>query len=90
MKNLWRSRLLLTGSSLLLSISLVISFGAQQISAQNEVENGSNPQWITPARLSDSFAQVAKKVGPAVVSIDAKSRPAEQTARGEKPSCGRE
>lgn len=82
MRNLWRSRLLLAGSGLLFSISLVISFGAQQISAQNGVENGSDPQWISPARLSDSFAQVAKKVGPAVVSIDAKSRPAEQAARG--------
>ncbi len=32
--------------------------------------------------LSDSFAEVAKKVEPAVVSIDAKSRAAENTARG--------
>lgn len=34
------------------------------------------------ALLSDSFAEVAKKVEPAVVSIDAKSRVAESSARG--------
>lgn len=33
------------------------------------------------AQLSDSFAEVAKKVEPAVVSIDAKSKAAENTAR---------
>jgi len=34
------------------------------------------------ALLSDSFAEVAKKVEPAVVSIDAKSKAAETAARG--------
>lgn len=34
------------------------------------------------AQLSDSFAEVAKKVEPSVVSIDAKSRASENSARG--------
>ena len=37
---------------------------------------------ISPASFSDSMAAVAKKAGPAVVSIDAKARPAELSARG--------
>lgn len=37
---------------------------------------------ISPASFSDSIASVAKKAGPAVVSIDAKARPAELSARG--------
>ena len=36
----------------------------------------------TPASFSDSIAAVAKTAGPAVVSIDAKARPAELAARG--------
>ena len=36
----------------------------------------------SPEKLSDAFAEIAKKVGPAVVSIDAKSR-ARESARGE-------
>ncbi len=36
----------------------------------------------SPARLSDSFAEVARKVSPAVVSIDAKSRPTDLASRG--------
>lgn len=34
-----------------------------------------------PARISDSFAEVARKVGPAVVSIEAKARPRDLSSR---------
>lgn len=39
-------------------------------------------QVTTPAALSDAFAAATKKVEPAVVSIDAKSRPSEISRRG--------
>ncbi|HJS52089.1 MAG TPA: hypothetical protein VJ781_09340, partial [Pyrinomonadaceae bacterium] len=39
------------------------------------------PTVSAAARLSDSFAEVAKIVEPSVVSIDAKTKPADTTAR---------
>jgi S1-C subfamily serine protease len=40
---------------------------------------------VSPQTLSDSFADVAKKVEPAVVSIDTKGKMPEITAKGETP-----
>ena len=41
------------------------------------------PAAISPEKLSASFAEVAKKVGAAVVSIDTKGKTPEVTTRGE-------
>ena len=41
------------------------------------------PTYITPEKLSASFAEVAKKVGAAVVSIDTKGKTPDVTTRGE-------
>ncbi|MEO8573110.1 MAG: trypsin-like peptidase domain-containing protein [Pyrinomonadaceae bacterium] len=41
------------------------------------------PAYITPEKLSASFAEVAKKVGAAVVSIDTKGKAPDVTTRGE-------
>jgi serine protease Do len=41
------------------------------------------PTYITPEKLSASFAEVAKKVGSAVVSIDTKGKAPDVTTRGE-------
>jgi S1-C subfamily serine protease len=41
------------------------------------------PAAISPEKLSASFAEVAKKVGQAVVSIDTKGKTPEITTRGE-------
>lgn len=60
---------------------LALALGmAVPIYAQNEADVRESA--VSPEKLSDAFAEVAKKVGPAVVSIDAKSRTRE-SARGE-------
>jgi len=43
------------------------------------------PTAISPEKLSASFAEVAKKVGAAVVSIDTKGKAPDVTTRGEVP-----
>lgn len=46
-------------------------------------QNSPVPAQVSPERLSASFAEVAKKVGSAVVSIDTKGKAPEVTTRGE-------
>jgi serine protease Do len=46
-------------------------------------QNSPVPAQVSPEKLSASFAEVAKKVGSAVVSIDTKGKAPEVTTRGE-------
>ena len=59
-----------TTNPILLLLAAIASFAGVHAQTPNSA-----------ALLSDSFAEVAKKVEPAVVSIDAKSKAAENTAR---------
>src|SRR5688572_30209476 len=52
------------------SVAQVVPAGGQAVAA-------------SPEQLSASFAEVAKRVGPAVVSIDTKGKTPEVTTRGE-------
>ncbi len=54
-------------------------------------QNGNNTEKIrdlaaTPEKLSASFAEVSKRVEPAVVNIDTKGKVPDVTLKGEKPS----
>jgi len=53
------------------------------VTAQNTPTKASST--ITPQALSDAFADIAKKVQPAVVSIDTKGKMPEITAKGDTP-----
>ncbi|HUR98268.1 MAG TPA: trypsin-like peptidase domain-containing protein [Pyrinomonadaceae bacterium] len=71
-----RSRLLLIPAAICI---LTTSNWAQVATPQGSPA----PAYITPERLSASFAEVAKKVGSAVVSIDTKGKAPDLTTRGE-------
>src|SRR6187401_3432563 len=67
-------------------VLIATGFGAMQpdTPAQSPGPQASPaPAAISPEKLSASFAEVAKKVGAAVVSIDTKGKTPEVTARGE-------
>ena len=75
-----RLRFDLRYAGLTLILFLIAPFG---LSAQNVPTKTSST--ISPQTLSESFAEVAKKVQPAVVSIDTKGKMPEITAKGETP-----
>ncbi|MCV4771156.1 hypothetical protein OFC10_34510, partial [Escherichia coli] len=58
-----------------LSAAIVIFLAVLPLAAQNSA-----------SALSEAFAEVAKRVGPAVVSIETKSRVAENTTNNLPPS----
>ncbi|HSI88001.1 MAG TPA: trypsin-like peptidase domain-containing protein [Pyrinomonadaceae bacterium] len=59
---------------------LVTVFGAAS-SAQSPEPSAMPGRGASASELSDAFASAAKRVEPAVVSIDAKARPTDETAR---------
>ena len=61
---------------------LIFAFGAFNITAQPP---SGNPKAITPESLSASFAEVAKRVEPAVVNITTKGKVPEVTAKTPEP-----
>lgn len=74
--------LALPGLSILLLTLLSVS--AEKVSGQTDTPAGKMEAVVSsPARLSDSFAAVTKKVESAVVSIDTKGRIPEITTRGQ-------
>ena len=74
--------------SLLASVSIaaimLVESGPALGQASNQDERAKAAQ-VTPERLSASFADVAKMVEPAVVSIDTKGKVADTTARAQTP-----
>lgn len=75
-KERWRSRSILIIAAILATVPSVPG----QVAAP---QSSPVPTAISPERLSASFAEVAKKVGAAVVSIDTKGKAPDVTARGE-------
>src|SRR5215203_6475350 len=71
-----RSRLLLIPAA----FSILVTASWAQVASPQETPV---PAYITPEKLSASFAEVAKKVGAAVVSIDTKGKTPDVTTRGE-------
>src|SRR5512141_1974243 len=70
-------------------LAILIAALGLQASAQNAPESGkATTAAITPAKLSASFAQIAKMVEPAVVNIDTKGKVPEVTAKSEAPAPG--
>lgn len=63
-----------------IGIGLLISGGKTSANEPNNLN--------VPESMSNSFSEVAKRVEPAVVNIDTKSKVPEETTRGEKPSSG--
>ena len=61
---------------------LIFTFGAFSVSAQPP---GINPRAITPESLSASFAEVARRVEPAVVNITTKGKVPEVTVKPTEP-----
>ncbi len=55
---------------------------AQQVGGTEKIRDLA----ATPEKLSQSFAEIAKRVEPAVVNIDTKGKIPEVTLKGEKPS----
>lgn len=70
--------LILRGALFLLAILSVMPVSGQVNPAATPV-----PASLSPEKLSASFAEVARKVGTAVVSIDTKGKAPEVTTRGE-------
>ncbi len=68
-------------ASLILGASANFSF-SQQVGGTEKIRDLA----ATPEKLSASFAEIAKRVEPAVVNIDTKGRIPEVTLKGEKPS----
>lgn len=75
-----RSRILLVLAAMLAAVP---AFGQSPVT-----EHQNAPATISPERLSASFAEVAKRVGSAVVSIDTKGKAPEVAARGESTPNG--
>ncbi len=68
------------GVSAAAALIIGLLFGGHGAFAQPPGETAA-PVMISPAALSDAFADVAKRVEPAVVSIDAKGRTPDASAR---------
>ena len=60
---------------------VVVAITVLGVFAQTDPAGRTLPTISAAARLSDSFAEIAKSVEPSVVSIDAKTRTADTTAR---------
>ena len=69
---------------LYLAIFVSLAFGVNNLSAQNSPAI-INTKAITPEMLSASFADVAKRVEPAVVNIDTKGKVPDAVSKDEKP-----
>ena len=73
-------------------VGLIFAFLIFGTSASlSPAQTGSNTEKVrelaaTPEKLSASFAEVSKRVEPAVVNIDTKGKVPEVTLKGEKPS----
>ena len=66
-------------------LTVTVLYAVQPYAPAQTVEPQASPvpAGISPEKLSASFAEVAKKVGAAVVSIDTKGKTPEVTTRGE-------
>ncbi len=78
-----------TGNFLVGFVFAVLIFGTS--AGFSFAQSGSNTEKIrdlsaTPEKLSASFAEVSRRVEPAVVNIDTKGKVPEVTLKGEKPS----
>lgn len=62
----------------------LLAFGAAENSLAQE-PSAATTKTVSPEMLSASFAEVAKRVEPAVVNIDTKGRVPEIASKGEKP-----
>jgi serine protease Do len=67
-------------AGLTLFLFLIAPFGLTAQNAPSKMSSTASPQ-----ALSDTFADIAKKVQPAVVSIDTKGKMPEITAKGDTP-----
>ncbi|MDH3493281.1 MAG: hypothetical protein OEM82_07005, partial [Acidobacteriota bacterium] len=77
------------GAGRLFFISLIaLLAGSVQAQPPESIRNTSDT--VGPERLSASFASVAKKVEPAVVSIDTKGKMPEVTIRGDQEGKSRD
>ncbi len=78
-------RIFLCISSFVFAI-LIFGNGVTNSFAQTDAAEKSKNQFTFPEQLSASFAEVAKRVEPAVVNIDTKGKIPEITLKGDKPS----
>src|SRR5690606_32455408 len=62
---------------------LLVTFSGAGTTAQTPEPTALPGRTASASALSEAFASAAKRVEPAVVSIDAKARPSEETARRE-------
>jgi len=76
-RQIWIANFILTA----IVFGMSASFSAAQVSNTEKIRDLS----ATPEKLSASFAQVSKKVEPAVVNIDTKGKVPEITTKGVKP-----
>jgi serine protease Do len=66
----------------------VVSAVLLALAANSAAQTGEQPAAVTPEKLSASFAEVAKKVEPAVVNIDTNGKVPEVTTKSEPPAPG--
>jgi serine protease Do len=67
---------------------LMVGIGVGFLLSENRTQANEPINRITPDSLSSSFAEVAKRVEPAVVNIDTKGKVPEIQLKGEKPEAG--
>ncbi|MFN6963913.1 MAG: Do family serine endopeptidase [Pyrinomonadaceae bacterium] len=79
-----RSQAVLHRSAFIFVLSAALAFGAGSSLAQQPLA-ADRPASLTPHALSETFAEVVKKVEPAVVSISTKGKMPEITAKSDTP-----
>ncbi|MDQ3087214.1 MAG: Do family serine endopeptidase [Acidobacteriota bacterium] len=81
------SRKIRTGLANFIYLFLVFGLSATVSTAQtNAVADKPRETTVTPEQLSASFAEVARRVEPAVVNIDTKGKVPEVTLKNDKPT----